>query len=547
MRHCHSLTFIALLISFSIVVACTGKQTAGELDSIASLIQEYPDSALTAIRTFDTSALNTRSLRAHYSLLHAMALDKNWIDTTDEAVIAPAIAYYNKHHNLERRAKAWYYLGRIQYNGHRYNEAILSFIQAARWSTHLDDNRFKSLIFQATGDTYGATALYEEALSFSDSSIVYCQKAGDMPLANASLYRKAQNLNNLKRYQEADSIYCLLLSDTLVTSDTRLYTRILSGYAMTLLGLDDDAAKARDLFEQCLSLGRFESYNHWGAYAYCLAATGSQQESERIFEQLRTMGLEDTFAYSGWMGRSEAKHGKANEAYALTTKAMDLQTEAVRKTLRQSVIKSQLEHAEARNVLLQEKANSRRVIVLLLLLLFIGSAATTWWWIRQRIRQSAEEKDALLETIMTLTKRQPDEEITNKYIEIYRTYLQQMGAISDMLLESDTEEGTERLVARLKRIMQKLRLDKVRQGEFESMMNREFDNIMAHYRKEYPGAPEADYLLVCYLFAGFDATTICTLTNLPSKQAVHSRKSRLLRKIRSGDAPHKKMFLRMLT
>ena len=369
MRHCHPLTLFALLIPISIVVACTSKQTSGKLDCIASLIQEHPDSALATLRAIDTSALNSRSLRAYYSLLHAMALDKNWIDTTDEAVIATAVAYYNKHPDLERRAKAWYYLGRIQYNGHRYDEAILSFIQAAQWSTHLDDNRFKSLIFQAMGDTYGATSLYEEALSFSDSSVIYCLKAGDMPLANASQYRKAQNLNNLKRYHEADSIYRLLLSDTLVEGDTRLYARILSGYALTVLGLEDDSAKARDLFEQCLSQGRFDSYNHWGAYAYCLASTGNRQKSEQIFERLRAMGLEDTFAYLGWKGRSEARHGKANEAYALTAKAMDLQTETVRQTLRQSVIKAQLEHAEAKNVLLQEKANSRRLIVLLLLLL----------------------------------------------------------------------------------------------------------------------------------------------------------------------------------
>lgn len=546
MRHCHFLTYFTLLISISIVAACTSKQTSNKLDYIASLIPDHPDSALTTIRAFDTSALNTRGLRAYYSLLYAMALDKNWIDTTDEAIIAPAVAYYNKHHDPERRAKAWYYIGRIQYNGHRYNEAMLSFIQAAQWSIHLDD-RFKSLVFQAMGDTYGATSLYEEALSFSDSSIVYCLKAGDMPLTNASQYRKAQNLNNLKRYHEADSIFLLLLSDTLTKSDTRLYARILSGYAMTVLGLDDDAAKARDLFEQCLSQGCFDSYNHWGAYAYCLSATGNRPKSEQIFEQLRAMGLEDSFSYLGWKGRSETMHGKASEAYALTAKAMDVQTENIRQSLRQSVIKAQLERAEAKNVLLQEKVNSRKLIVLLLLLFFVGLATATWWWIRQRIRQSDEEREALMETISILTKRQPDEEITDKYIEIYRTYLQQMGVIRDMLRESDTEEGAERLIAKLKRIMQKLRLDKVRQGEFEAMMDREFNNIMTRYREEYPGASEADYLLVCYLFAGFDGTTICTLMNLPSKQAVHSRKSRLLRKIRSGDAPHKKLFLKMLT
>jgi hypothetical protein len=39
-----------------------------------------PESALATIRAIDTTTLTTKKLRAHYALLHAMALDESCID-----------------------------------------------------------------------------------------------------------------------------------------------------------------------------------------------------------------------------------------------------------------------------------------------------------------------------------------------------------------------------------------------------------------------------------------------------------------------------------
>lgn len=97
------------------------------LQEVETFLQDRPDSALAALRALDTTKLNTRALRAHYALLYAMALDKNWIDTTDTGVIMPAVSYYSRHKSLDRRAKAYYYLGRIQQNAKQFDEAGVFF------------------------------------------------------------------------------------------------------------------------------------------------------------------------------------------------------------------------------------------------------------------------------------------------------------------------------------------------------------------------------------------------------------------------------------
>lgn len=72
--------FIALIISvFVLFISCDNRQTKALLQDVESYIQERPDSALQVLEMVDSSNLNTKSLRAHYSLLFAMSLDKNYI------------------------------------------------------------------------------------------------------------------------------------------------------------------------------------------------------------------------------------------------------------------------------------------------------------------------------------------------------------------------------------------------------------------------------------------------------------------------------------
>ena len=100
----HYISFFNLLLAALFLASCANHQTAATLNDVETYIQARPDSALATICAIDTTTLTTRSLRAHYALLHAMALDKNWIDTTDVNVVMPAVVYYDRHPSGIRRA-----------------------------------------------------------------------------------------------------------------------------------------------------------------------------------------------------------------------------------------------------------------------------------------------------------------------------------------------------------------------------------------------------------------------------------------------------------
>ncbi|MBP5549656.1 MAG: hypothetical protein J6X63_04155, partial [Bacteroidales bacterium] len=82
---------IITLLTAVLLAACGTNETARLLDDVESYIRQHPDSALNALRRIDASHLGSKANRGHYSLLYAMALDKNYIDTTDMSVIQPAL------------------------------------------------------------------------------------------------------------------------------------------------------------------------------------------------------------------------------------------------------------------------------------------------------------------------------------------------------------------------------------------------------------------------------------------------------------------------
>lgn len=551
------ITLWGLLLTLILLPSgCGNQQMAAVLDGVEACMQSRPDSALAVLRTMDTSSLDSRRLQARYALLHAMALDKNWIDTTDIGVVMPAVRYYDRRRSVANRAKPYYYLGRIQYNGGHYDEAVISFTRAKEYARKMDDDRFKALVFQAMGDTYNMAYLFEEAYALSDSAYIYSLKAGDTLLSYAALYRKAQNLNNLKRYHEAVSVYESLIEDPLAKTNQSLYSRILSGGALAVINDTDNYERAKELYEKCLAYGgRFDNYSHWGAYAYCLFRSGNNIKADSIFQQLEKAGFGDQYPFQVWKSRVNRLLGNLPAAYDLLEKSTERQTSRTREILSQSVVKAQRDYFDMQTRFLQEKETRRVTTGWTIVLLSLISIICVWQISRKRVELAREEKEMLLHTVKRLTEHLNEIETTSqlkeeqsftRYVQLFHTYLQQMGTIQDMLRNSRTEEGTYQLINKLKKQVQKLSLDKAKQREFEAMLNQELNGAMIHYREAFPGQSEQEYRFISFLFAGFDVPTICALVGDKSKQAVYSKKSKLKKKIAKGDSPYKEQFLQIL-
>ncbi|MBR5856619.1 MAG: hypothetical protein IKY70_05040, partial [Bacteroidales bacterium] len=79
------------------------------------LMQNFPDSSLFILQSISPEQLKTEREVALYSLLYSQAIDKNYIDITNDSIIAKAVCYYSNRTDENRKAQSWYYLGRVYY------------------------------------------------------------------------------------------------------------------------------------------------------------------------------------------------------------------------------------------------------------------------------------------------------------------------------------------------------------------------------------------------------------------------------------------------
>ena len=143
---------ITILIITLAAISCGKiKDAHNTLNDIETFINERPDSALTILDSFDTSLLDNKSVWAHHSLLHAQAKDKCYIDETNDSLMTQVVNYYEGKRDKERLFKAYYYLGRIQYNAGAYAASMLSYTKAEQLIDKIDDEFIKGLLYAQLG------------------------------------------------------------------------------------------------------------------------------------------------------------------------------------------------------------------------------------------------------------------------------------------------------------------------------------------------------------------------------------------------------------
>ncbi len=525
-----------IIIVFSLVLtllsSCTSRHTTAILGDVETYIQDRPDSALAVIRAIDTTTLTTRSLRAQYSLLHAIALDKNWIDTTDVGVVMPAVTYYDRHPSGIRRAKAWYYLGRIQENSGDYTTANISFLKAEKLAGDKADVNFKSLIYQSLSNTYSANYLYEEGLKYSELSFQASLKIGDTLGMNASRYRMAQDLNNLKRYYEADSLYRLIL-DNKGISVSLIYIHqsfriMLSCDYCNIMIMNMQYDYLKNLFQ---ASGQLRTHNLWGAYAYALLRVGNIKRANDIFKQLKFTDDDKSMTYKTWRSRADAYLGDFASAYEHITLASEIQLNNVNRVLRQSTLKAQRDYFIEEQVEMRSKAQKQRALLIASIVAFFVLVAGGIFSYKRKKRKMLEEQYSLIESLQSLSAdydQVKDERalIRSQYINICQAHFEQLGRINE-LLHNFTKEKDSNLYKEVKKAVQSIQDDENSQEEFEKILNNSLNNVMIHFRETFPNKKERYYQLVSFLFAGFNAATISTILYDYSRNNIYLLKFRL--------------------
>jgi len=544
--------FLKIFISvsgFILLYSCDAYDVQHKLYDVESYIMERPDSALAVLDSMDRSCLTSDRLSAHHALLHAMALDKNFIDVTDDSIASVAVEYFSKRGPEKYKARALYYLGLSYYYAQDYDKAILEFTKAEKVAERCD-SLYWGMIKSLQSNTYSKTYNDKEALSnleqaydiFSNLSLDYYVNASALGLAK--LY-----FNNNNRFK-ADS----LLSKLIMSKDIDSRVRFSAIQSKAYLNVSDsnydydEAILLYDiLLKECTSC---MSYRDYWAYAYALINSGRQRESQDIVAQLSQVDTSTTAYY--WQYLIEKSKGNYSEALTLLEKSVTANNIEVTDALEQSLALSQRDYYKSQSELSEYKADNRKLTIISISVVSVMILLLVLWGTSVYIRRQREEKEYYLNYADEIRRQleayrtEDYPELKRKYIELYKSKFEVIGNLYEQYTLFDGKKNAEHAIyERVSSIVEDFRNDYGNIRSLESVLNEDMDNIVANLRNEMPRFKEVDYSIFCFMLIGFDATTISHLLNT-SINTIYIRKSRMKKSIEETNPEHKIQFLEVL-
>ena len=191
--------FIAITVTFLCIVSCSGVPAVRhELTRAESLMESRPDSALAILEGINTSDLVRKKDKAAFALSMSMALDKNYIDVTDDSLISRAVSYYGRKGSPDQKLKSCYYMGVIASNRQDDESAMEWYVKAEDNVARCRDNAAVGRHYKAKMVLYQNSYDFENAIAQAESAAKYYLADNDS-LRYYNVINDLANLNNMKQ------------------------------------------------------------------------------------------------------------------------------------------------------------------------------------------------------------------------------------------------------------------------------------------------------------------------------------------------------------
>lgn len=544
MRH-----FVFIFLSF-ILLSCRSYDVNRTLQDIDSYIMTRPDSALTVLEGMSRDVLRTERQRAHHALLHAMALDKNYIDVSEDSIASVAVNYYSRKGPMKYRARAYYYLGLAYYYQQDYDRAILEFTKAEK-AAEVSDSLYLGMTKSIQGHSYYETHNLEEVLNCFHKAYDIYSALSEYSKACSVMYKLISTYIAKLEFEKAEEMLLELLDNNELRGNLRLRTLALYAY-LNVAKPDRNPNHSVQLYEQLINSNYSLSNNDFWAYSFALSLVGRIAESRDITSELFVSDTSSAAYYWQYLIAKYDNDYKRALAYLEESNFRD--NKVIITALNQSLSLAQRDYYESESELAEYKAKGRTyalvsVVIICLLILALGYFAFCRYIKKQKDEKDryinyADEVSRQLKALQTDADAMPA--LKRKYVELYKEKFESLRLLCDnYLLYQDRTDAEKKMYSRVVDMIDEIRGDKNCIGELEFILNKDLDGLMTALRREIK-AKEVDYSIYAYSIIGFDATTISNLLDLSVNQ-VYIRKSRIKRQIENSGSENKTRFLEMLS
>ena len=543
--------WLILLLSLS----CTGcaKDAAlvtEHLQSAASLMQERPDSSLYILEHIDSDNLSSLKNKAKYALLYSQALDKNYIDKTNDSLILVAVDYYREHGNEQEQMLAYYYLGRVQYNAQAYQSAILSFLQAEEYALRAEDYLYCGLIYRNISDIYNDTYNTAEELKYAQKAYDCFCRAGASEHRDYALPILAVAYGNTSdRAKEKE-----LLEQAIVLAqercDTMWWGACLSSYALCHEVVQDYRKAKESILAIKNRLMLPIDHSDWSTLAHCYAQENKTDSVNfclsEAWQSANTSA--DSAKISLRIYLIEKKRNNPQKALEALEYCSDFQNEIFRQMLQQSVITAQRDHFRGRSesAMYKLKAEHRLGIIIILSICILTGFVIVYLYRRIQRKNAEIERYMNIASDIQDVLQSKNTEMSHWVRQLFREKFEFIDSLGGTYYErQNTPNEQIAIYNEVKRAIQNLGADKQTKSELERIVNLCNHDILKKIRLQIPEIKTVDYDLFCYLCAGFSYRAISIFMQMKIEN-VYNRKSRLKVQISNSTAASKELFLQSI-
>ena len=405
------LFIFTLLITFT---ACGDKQAVTDvLNRAEVLMNEHPDSSLVLLRTLTFDDFRKESNRARYALLHSQALDKNYIDVTNDSLISVALEYYKDKDDVRSKFLSYYYMGRVHANGERYLQATSCLMESEQLVDEVGDDYLSGLLYSEMGRIYRLYYDYPKSLEAHQKAAEYYERVGKIGHRNYMWFYQSTVCRNMNKYDEGERLLRKVLSSAQDEQDVDLVKSCMGNLVMLLVE-QNRMVEAKELYEgelESLVDENYASSSFMGTLATMYASVGDFVKAESYLKRGWGRAMNHTDSISMYLCSSEFRDlsNNRNVAYQELLKGVSLQNKETQQALQQPILTAQRDYLsekvafEAYRHRMEKRQNL--LSVLLLALLLIVSV-----YVFFRLLKKIQKKSLLVIHHLKMEKKQVEEE-----------------------------------------------------------------------------------------------------------------------------------------
>lgn len=529
-------TLIITLFVSIIFSSCENVAINEQMDKAECLMNEKPDSALIILKNIDNTIELSESQNARYALLYSQALDKNYIDETNDSLINIAVEYYNENGTAKEKFMSLYYQGRIYYNAQNYIKSILAYTKAKQLTEEFEDDFVKGLLYTQLGFIYEKYYDYSKALSSYKQSYQYYDQANKYSHRNYAEYNEANIYTILPtNLDHTINAYYKIIKEAKNVNDTTLVSICLSDL-IVYLTQNEQFEKAKPLLDSLISNYSIinKTSDFFSATALLYAYNGNFKLSSKHMQIAKDKAEDNGDSVFVEINKAKIAALKKDykSAYENLSDAKILENKAILKRLEHPIIAIQKDFLEKELEHNKYKQRSQMQINILACILIVLFGVAVFIYFRYLIKKREYKISEYADVIEELQqKNQENKTIVSELLKnSFKEQFKVLNCIGDTIFNySNDSKGQKIVYNEVKYIVERFKEKKTFQ-ELEVLVNKYCDNVMETLRIEVPQIHEEDYRQLCYHYAGFSGKLISLLLE-KSQSNVYLRKSRLKEKI----------------